>query len=60
MDNALCFFAVIFSPAGIDLYVALIPEISTVYQVNAEYALSIYFLGMGIGTLFARYLYDRF
>lgn len=56
----LCFFAAIFSPSGIDLYVALIPTITISYGENAELALSSYILGMAIGTLFSGFLYDKY
>ena len=56
----LCFFAAIFSPSGIDLYIALIPTISELYNVNSEFALSSYILGMAIGTVFSGFLYDKY
>jgi MFS transporter, DHA1 family, multidrug resistance protein len=56
----LCFFAAIFSPSGIDLYIALIPTISELYNANSEFALSSYILGMSIGTIFSGFLYDKY
>jgi DHA1 family bicyclomycin/chloramphenicol resistance-like MFS transporter len=55
----LCFIAALFSPIGVDIYIALIPEISNVYKENAEYGLSTFILGMGFGTLLAGALYDH-